>query len=207
MDKIICIGKNYLEHAIEMGDAIPEKPVIFLKPPSLLRQATHWGDVLQLGFPEDQSEIHYECEAVFKINRQGYRLSQTEATQVIDAVSLGLDMTLRSLQEKAKKEGNPWTISKVFKDAAVLGPWLPWDTFDTIKNEDFSLTIDGKVKQRANVSQMRLSFIELLVYVSHFFPLCAGDIFFTGTPAGVGPLTKGTSAALKWGRYEYGVQW
>ncbi|MGB6977055.1 MAG: fumarylacetoacetate hydrolase family protein [Gammaproteobacteria bacterium] len=207
MDKIICVGKNYLEHVIEMGDDIPEKPVIFLKPPSVLRQVANWGDNVHLDFPEDQPEIHYECEAVFKINRSCYRMSQAEATNAIDAVSLGLDMTIRSLQEKLKKEGNPWTTAKVFKDAAVLGPWLPWNTFDALKNEDFSLTIDGVGKQRANISQMRMSFVELLSYISYFFPLCCGDIFFTGTPAGVGPITRGASAVLKWGKYEYGAKW
>jgi acylpyruvate hydrolase len=207
MDKIICVGNNYLEHAIEMGGAIPEKPVIFLKPPSVLKQIAHWGEIIKLNFPEEEQEIHYECEAVFRINCEGYRMSQADATQAIDAVSLGLDMTLRSLQTKLKQAGHPWTIAKVFKDAAVLGPWLTWDEFKKIQNEDFSLAVDGVLKQQGNISQMRMPFVKLLTYISHFFPLCAGDIFFTGTPAGVGPIVRDSIAVLKWGKYEYKTQW
>jgi acylpyruvate hydrolase len=207
MDKIICVGKNYLAHALEMGNGVPEKPLIFLKPPSVLKQVAQWGDTIQVEFPEDHTEIHYECEVVFRINRDGYRMSHAEAATAIDAVSLGLDMTLRDVQEKLINEGHPWTTAKVFKDAALLGPWLSWEAFDAIKNEEFNLTVNGLVKQQANINQMRMSLTELLVYISQFFPLCAGDIFFTGTPAGVGPLARGTVATLKWGRYQYGVKW
>lgn len=194
IDKIICVGKNYLEHALELGDAVPENPVLFLKPASVLKQAENWGETIKAKFPEGEKEIHPECEIVLKIGKN----------QRIEAVSLGLDMTLRTRQAQLKKLGHPWTTAKVFLDAAIVGPWLPMkDMMDL----EFTLSIDGVLRQRGYASEMRMQSNNLLDYISQFFPICEGDLIFTGTPAGVSPIVLGTTVRLQWGEYFYDVKW
>ena len=106
INKIICIGKNYLEHALELGDAVPEKPVIFLKPPSVLQQANNWGDTIHAQFPINKGDVHHECEIILHVGQDGYQMNISQAVQAIDAVSIGLDMTLRSQQNILKKNGH-----------------------------------------------------------------------------------------------------
>lgn len=124
IDKIVCVGKNYLEHAKELGDPVPEKPVLFLKPPSVLQQASTWGEHLSLEFPTEDNAVQPECEIVLRMAHDGYKMTLEEARNAISDVSLGLDMTLRIRQSELKKQGHPWTTAKVFKDAAILGPWI-----------------------------------------------------------------------------------
>jgi len=205
MDKIICIGKNYLEHARELGDAVPDKPVIFLKPPSTLKQASAWGSSVQAVFPEGESDVHPECEIVFRIAKDGYRLALQEADDFIDGITIGLDMTLRSRQAQLKKAGHPWTTSKVFLDAAIIGPWIqPYADFMQTK---FSLSLDNHITQKAIGAEMMMKPVELLVYVSHFFPLCKGDLVFTGTPVGVKAISSETKAVLRWDDKAFFVEW
>lgn len=207
MDKIICLGRNYLDHAKEMGGPVPEKPVLFLKPPSVLRLAEQNGDLVKLQIPENVGEVHHEVEIVLRIDRGGYRLSLQEAEKAIGAVSLGLDMTLRDLQAAAKKNGHPWTTSKVFVDAATVGPWLRVSEFPDYLSQKFSLSIDNTVKQQGFGTDMRMSPAEAIAYVSECFPLCPGDLIFTGTPAGVGPVQIGSKGVLTWGTLNYSVIW
>lgn len=119
MDKIICVGKNYLAHAQELGDAVPEKPVLFLKPPSVLKQAFEWNSSLCVTFPSDTA-VQPECELVMRVGQDAYQLTETEAKQIISHVSVGLDMTLRAKQTALKQQGHPWTLAKVFKDSRVF---------------------------------------------------------------------------------------
>ncbi len=207
IDKIVCVGKNYLEHAKELGEAMPEKPVLFLKPASVLRQATHWGEQLQLNFPSEDSAVQPECEIVLRLAHDGYRMSIEEARSAISHLSLGLDMTLRTRQSALKKHGHPWTTSKVFKDAAILGPWIPYPQFTNYMETAFQLSIDGSLRQCAQGSEMMMRPEALLVYISQFFPLKTGDIIYTGTPAGVTSISKGSQAELRWGDYSYCVSW
>ncbi len=207
LDKIICIGKNYLEHAKELGDAVPEKPVIFLKPPSTLLQAKNWGDTIQAQFPTNKGDMHYECEIILHVGQDGFQMSLSQAEQAIDAVSIGLDMTLRKLQNLLKKNGHPWTIAKVFKDAAIIGPWIPVKDFSEYMDVEFSLAINNKICQKAYGREMMMKPAELLVYISEYFPVCKGDIIFTGTPAGVGAVKSGDVAQLNWNTYQYQVKW
>lgn len=206
-DKIVCVGKNYIEHAKELGDKVPDEPVIFLKPPSVLRQVDHWNETLSLSLPNIKTDLHYECEVVLKLQKSGYMMSTEEAKSAIGFVSIGLDMTLRTLQTKLKKDGHPWTISKIFIDSATIGPWIPIGEFSDYMQTEFSLSINNQIKQKAIPHTMTFKPIELLVYISKFFPLCEGDLIYTGTPAGVGAIHPGDIAQLSWGKYKYFVNW
>lgn len=209
MDKLVCVGKNYLEHAKELGDAVPERPVLFLKPPSVLLQAGAGQDsLIQAPLPPERGDVHHECEIVVRLNRGGENLSVHEAEQAIGEVTLGLDMTLREVQGKLKKAGAPWEISKVFRGSALVGPWVPASEFPDWQTEEFSFTLDGNLRQKGRASEMRLSVAECIAYASEHFPLVAGDLIFTGTPAGVGPVRAGQRGELRWGsRVRCAVQW
>ncbi|MFZ9521167.1 MAG: fumarylacetoacetate hydrolase family protein [Silvanigrellaceae bacterium] len=207
MDKIICVGKNYPDHAAELGDTHPEKPVLFLKPPSVMQSAHAVDERLQLTLPTHSAQIHHELELVFRIDRDGYKMSVEEAQRALGAVTVGLDMTLRDLQGEAKKKGTPWTTGKVFIDAAVIGPWLRLVDLPGHLDEPFTLAINDNVVQKATARQMSHSPAECLAYASQFFPVCAGDILFTGTPAGVGPVHAGDKGVLLFGPVRYSVQW
>ncbi len=207
MDKIICVGKNYADHAAELGDIHPEKPVLFLKPPSVLVSAHATDERLQLTLPDHSEQIHHELELVFRVDRDGYKMSVEEAERALGAVTVGLDMTLRDLQTEAKKKGTPWTTGKVFRDAAVIGPWVRLADFSNFADEPFTLAINDKVVQRATAKQMSHSPAECLAYASQFFPVCAGDILFTGTPQGVGNVKHGDKGVLLFGPIRYSVTW
>jgi 2-keto-4-pentenoate hydratase/2-oxohepta-3-ene-1,7-dioic acid hydratase in catechol pathway len=207
IDKIICVGKNYLAHAQELGDAIPEKPVLFLKPPSVLRQVSHWGEELELDYPLGDSQVQPECEIVLRLAQDAYCINIQEAKQAISHLSIGLDMTLRTRQTALKKQGHPWTTAKVFQDAAILGPWIAYADFPHYLDEVFKLKINGNLKQSAKGSEMMMQPLDLLVYISQFFPLKAGDLIYTGTPAGVTSIEKGSVAELSWSDYRFCVQW
>lgn len=207
IDKIICVGKNYLEHALELGEAVPEKPVLFLKPASVLKQATHWDDELSLYFPAEDAAVQPECEIALRVAHDGFKMTLDEAQNAISDVTLGLDMTLRARQAQLKKQGYPWTTAKVFKDAAVLGPWIPYQQFKNYMDVEFQLYIDGTLRQCAKGSNMMMSPIDLLIYASQFFPLKAGDIVYTGTPAGVSSISKESRAELCWDNKSYHITW
>ena len=207
IDKIICVGKNYLAHAKELGDAVPAKPVLFLKPASVLKQATAWNEELLLYFPSEDSAVQPECEIVLRVAHDGYRMTGDEVSNAISDLTLGLDMTLRTRQTELKKQGHPWTTAKVFKDAAVIGPWIPYHLFTGYMETEFQLLIDGSVRQCAKGAEMMMRPVDLLVYISQFFPLKAGDIIYTGTPAGVTSIVKNATAELRWDKYSYSVKW
>ena len=206
-DKIICIGKNYRAHAEEMAEALPQQPLVFLKPFSVLKQQSQWGETLWLEFPQAESDLHYEIEVVLKLKMGGYQLSADEARQALGWVSPGLDMTKRVLQTRLKKAGHPWTPAKVFKDAAIVGPWLSLHEFPDYLKQPFAFYLNGELRQQALPAEMLVSPEELISYLSYLFPLCVGDLIFTGTPAGVGAVTSGSQARLSWAGYEYFVGW
>lgn len=207
MDKIVCVGKNYEEHAKELGDAVPEKPVLFLKPPSVLRVVEAWGQTITLRVPENRGELHYECEIVLKLKAGGENIPDSKAAGCVESVSLGLDMTLRTLQAQLKKLGHPWTTSKVFPDAAVVGPQIPIKEFANYLEQPFSFSLNGAIRQQGRGVEMILNPAEIISYVSSCFPLCAGDLIFTGTPAGVGEVKAGDVASIKWQEKEFSVCW
>lgn len=204
-DKIICFGKNYADHIHELGDQAVTKPVIFIKPLSILRECKKWGATLNILLPAD--EVHYEVELVVKLKQGGYQLSTTNAANTIGWYTIGLDMTKRLIQAQLKKAGHPWEIGKVFPDAAIIGPWLPLQNLEDLLNLSFSFSLNGEMRQQSRGQSMLFKPAELISYASQFFPLCEGDILFTGTPAGVGAVQNGSLGLLQLAEHHYQIKW
>ncbi len=180
--KIICIGRNYSEHAKELNNAVPEKPVFFMKPDTALLQKNN-----PFFYPAFSQDVHYETEIVLKINRNGKYIEEPFAHKYFDEIGIGIDFTARDLQAEQKKKGLPWEIAKAFDQSAPVGKFVPKSKFPDINNLNFSLKINGEVKQEGNTRDMIFSFDRIISYVSQFVSLKTGDLIFTGTPAGVGP--------------------
>jgi acylpyruvate hydrolase len=183
--KIICIGLNYRKHALELGWAIPDEPVVFLKPDSAILKNNK-----PFFLPDFSAEIHYEVEVVIKISKLGKGISAKFAHRYYDELTLGIDITARDLQRKLASGGMPWEISKCFDGAAPLGKFIPVAGIKDIGNLDFRLEINDRVRQKSNTSDMIFGFDKIVEYVSGFFTLKTGDLIFTGTPAGVGLLQR-----------------
>ena len=183
--KIICIGLNYRKHATEMGRPIPEEPVVFLKPDSSILKKNK-----PFFLPGFSSMIQYETEVVLKISKLGKSIPAKYAYRYYDELTLGIDITARDIQNRNSAAGLPWELSKCFDGAAPLGRFLPVSSINDIKSIDFRLEINGRVVQQGNTSDMIFSFGEIIEYISQFFTLKTGDLIFTGTPPGVGPLKK-----------------
>ena len=183
--KIICIGLNYRKHAMELGWPIPEKPVVFLKPDSSLLKKNK-----PFFLPDFSKEIHYEVELVVKISRLGKGISAKYASRYYDELTLGIDITARDLQQGMAKAGLPWELSKCFDGAAPVGTFIPVSSVKNVNDIDFRLEINNKIVQQGNTSDMIFKIDELVEYTSRFFTLKTGDLIFTGTPPGVGPLRR-----------------
>jgi acylpyruvate hydrolase len=183
--KIICIGLNYRKHALEMGRAFPEEPVVFLKPDSSIIKNNK-----PFFLPDFSSEIHYEVEVVIKISKLGKGILPKFAYRYFDEVTLGIDITARDLQNQFSKVGLPWELSKCFDGAAPLGKFIPLSSVADMKNINFRLEINNKIVQESSTSDMIFGFDDIIAYVSRFFTLKTGDLIFTGTPSGVGILNK-----------------
>ncbi|CAL5225250.1 g8042 [Coccomyxa viridis] len=188
-DKLICLGKTYLLHAKELGDAVPDRPVLFLKPPSAAVFAAEQNAHVPVELVKGKGDVHYEAEVVLRLN---------EALEV-DAVTLGLDLTLRDLQAKLKRDGHPWEIAKAFPNSAVVGPWVDVQSFPDYRETEFTFTIDGQERQRGALTQTMYSTDDAVAMVRDSFTLVPGDIIFTGTPHGVGVIAKGQQGRLQWG--------
>ena len=204
MDKVVCFGKNYQDHMLELGDKPVSEPVIFLKPKSVVKTCTAWNDTINAFFPEQ--ELHYECELVLRLGAGGYKMSRDEALKSIDAYTVGLEMTLRKEQAVLKANGHPWTISKVFPDSCIIGPWIETINLDFL-NTNFKFSLNNEVKQSSSGINMLFNPVDLIVYASKFFPLCKGDVLFTGTPSGVGKIAKGSSGVVAIRQHQYTVLW
>ena len=177
--KIICIGRNYVEHANELNNPVPTKPVFFVKPDTALLR-THIFYI-----PPFSNNIHYELELVVKIKKVGKSISKRFAHKYYDEISLGLDLTARDLQEECKEKGMPWEIAKGFDSSAPIGKWYQKKD---LKSLDFYLLKNGKKVQEGNPSQMVFDIDRIIEYVSKFITLKKGDLIFTGTPSGVGKM-------------------
>jgi 2-keto-4-pentenoate hydratase/2-oxohepta-3-ene-1,7-dioic acid hydratase in catechol pathway len=182
--KIICIGRNYAEHIQELQNAIPENPVVFMKPNTALLK-----DNKPFFHPEWSSDIHYETELVLKISKQGKYIQEKFAHKYYNEVGVGIDFTARDLQSYQKAKGLPWEIAKAFDGSAVVGNFVSKDLLPSPIH--FHLLLNGKKVQDGNSSLMMYSFDKIISYVSQFFTLQLGDLIFTGTPAGVGKIAIG----------------
>lgn len=185
--KIVCIGRNYVDHAKELNNAVPEEPVFFMKPDSsLLRN----NDPFYL--PEWTREVHHEIELVIKITRLGKNIEKRFAHRYYDEIGLGIDFTARDIQNKLKDKGLPWEKAKAFDQAAVLSNiFIDKTVFPDPENIGFKLNINGKPVQKGTSELMIFSFDEIISHVSKYVTLKIGDLIYTGTPAGVGPVKIG----------------
>jgi len=183
--KIICVGLNYRKHAIEMGSPIPEEPVLFLKPDSSILKNNK-----PFFLPGFSDNIHYEVEVVIKISKLGKGIAARYAYRYYDEITVGIDITARDLQDRQKKAGKPWEISKCFDGSAPIGKFIPVSGFHNMRDIDFRLEINSEVVQKSNTADMIFGFNEIIEYASKFFTLKTGDLIFSGTPSGVGQLKR-----------------
>jgi 2-keto-4-pentenoate hydratase/2-oxohepta-3-ene-1,7-dioic acid hydratase in catechol pathway len=184
--KFLCIGRNYVEHAKELGNEVPEEPVIFMKPKSALLQQN-----MPFYYPAFTNELHYECEVVLRISKNGKYISEENAHQYYDAISVGIDFTARDVQSELKKKGLPWEKAKAWDKSAVLGSWSTVAPDLDRKNIVFSMKKNGEVVQSGNTRDMLYGFDQIIAHVSNYFSLNIGDVIFTGTPKGVGECSVG----------------
>ncbi len=184
--KLLCIGKNYAKHAAEMKSAVPDEPVVFLKPATAL--IGHGGAVV---LPAMSREVHHEVELVAVVGRGGTDIPEADALARVAAYAVGLDMTARDLQLKAKQKGHPWSIAKGFDTFAPLGDLAPAEAVPDPQALDLRLTVNGAVRQASHTSDMVFSVATLIAYCSRIFTLEPGDLLYTGTPEGVGPVEDG----------------
>lgn len=184
--KIICVGRNYSEHAKELNNPVNEQPVIFLKPETAQLQRRQ-----PFFLPDFSNEIHHEAEIVIKICKLGKNISEKFAHKYYDEISIGIDFTARDLQSSQKAKGLPWEIAKAFDSSAPVGTFMPKSEFESVQTIPFSLNKNGSMVQSGNTSDMIFSIDYVISYVSQFFTLKKGDLIFTGTPKGVGPVAKG----------------
>lgn len=181
--KIICIGRNYSEHAKELGNETPEKPVIFMKPDSAMLKGNDFY------IPEFSSDIYYELEVVLKISQGGKYIQKENAEKHFDEIGLGIDFTARDLQSQLKSKGLPWELAKGFDGSAAVSDFFPKKNFD-VKNLQFTLQKNAAKVQDGNTNKMIFGFPEIISFVSQYFTLKKGDLIFTGTPKGVGKVEE-----------------
>lgn len=179
--KILCVGRNYAEHARELGNEVPEEPVIFMKPSTALL-----APGANFHYPSFTKDLHYEAELVLRVAKRGSRIT-TDAVSYIDAITVGIDFTARDVQAELKKKGLPWEKAKAWDQAAILGAWQDIPTGEI----HFSLKKNGEVVQRGSTDYMIFPFATLIAHISQYFTLEPGDLIYTGTPAGVGPCVAG----------------
>lgn len=185
--RIFAIGRNYAEHIKELNNERPDEPVIFTKPDTaILRNNAPFY------YPEFSKDVHYEAELVLRICKEGKNIQEKFASKYYDAIGIGVDFTARDLQQKAKEKGLPWDIAKGFNGSAPISDsFLPVSSFSNLADINFSLKLNDEIKQQGNTSLMLFSFDYIISYLSRFFTLRAGDLIFTGTPKGVGPVSVG----------------
>ena len=185
--KIICIGRNYADHAKEMNSALPDKPVFFMKPDTALL-----GKGQTFYYPDFTQNLHHEIELVVRISKNGKHIDPKFASNYYNEVGLGIDFTARDLQDEAKKKGLPWEIAKAFDNAAIVSDtFIPVKDLGALNGLTFRLDINGQTVQSGHTADMIFSINEQIAYVSKYITLKTGDLLYTGTPAGVGPVKIG----------------
>lgn len=189
--RIFCIGKNYAEHVKELGGSAPGQPVVFMKPASCLVPP---GETIRM--PTHGSNLHHEVEVVVLIGKAGKDIPESAAASHIAGLSLGLDLTLRDVQSAMKKKGWPWEISKSFDHSAPCGNPIAYDENIPLDDISFQCSVNGDLRQTGNTSEMMFAIPHLVHFLSGIWELMEGDLIFTGTPSGVGPLVSGDRVTL-----------
>lgn len=184
--KIIAIGRNYVDHAKELNNPVPSRPVIFLKPDTALLK-----DNKPFYYPSFSKDIHYELELIIKIGKEGKNIQEKFARNYIDGYSLGVDFTARDIQQNQKEKGLPWELAKGFDHSAVIGKFIDFKEDTIINDLKFRLELNGNKVQEGDPALMIFSIENIIAFVSQYFTLKKGDIIFTGTPSGVGPISIG----------------
>ena len=179
--KILCVGRNYVNHAKEMNSPVPKKPLLFIKPANSLAKSLH-----DMPIPAFTQNLHYEAEWVLKIGKECTSLNAENALDHIESMTVGIDLTARDLQSELKKKGHPWEISKSWDGAALIGSFLPFSP-----TVSFNLKINDRIVQNGCSDDMIFSIEDILCYATQYFSLQQGDLIFTGTPEGVGPIQSG----------------
>jgi 2-keto-4-pentenoate hydratase/2-oxohepta-3-ene-1,7-dioic acid hydratase in catechol pathway len=192
--KIICVGLNYRKHAAEMGRPLPQEPMIFLKPDSALLKKNK-----PFFLPDFSKNLQFEAEVVLRISKLGKGIAAKYANRYYDALTVGIDFTARDLQHRFSQAGHPWELSKTFDGSAPVGTFLPADKFVSHADISFALEVNGEVRQEGNTSDLIFDFPEIIEYVSKYYTLKTGDLIFTGTPSGVGPVKKGDNLVARIG--------
>jgi 2-keto-4-pentenoate hydratase/2-oxohepta-3-ene-1,7-dioic acid hydratase in catechol pathway len=183
--KIICIGRNYAAHAKELNNAVPTEPVIFMKGQNALLPPGK-----SFYYPEFTQDVHYECELVVKICRNGRHIQEKFAPKYFNEISLGIDFTARDVQQRLKDKGLPWELAKAFDGSAAIGKFIPLEE-KNIQDLSFELSLNGTIVQQGHTGQMIFPVAKIIAFVSQYCSLNTGDLIFTGTPAGVGPVQVG----------------
>ncbi|TDS10354.1 fumarylacetoacetate hydrolase family protein [Sphingobacterium paludis] len=184
--KIIAVGRNYIDHAKELNNPVPSTPVIFMKPDTALLK-----DNKDFYYPEFSKDVHYEVELVIRVCNEGKHVSPKFAHKYYDAIGLGIDFTARDIQAQHKEKGLPWELAKAFDHSAVMSPLIPKEEFSDFKNIAFSMQKNAEVVQSGNSGDMIFDFETLIVFISKYITLRKGDLIYTGTPVGVGPIAIG----------------
>lgn len=184
--KIFCVGRNYVAHAHELGNEMPDEPVIFMKPKSALLQ-TH----TPFYYPEFTNELHYECELVLRVSKNGKYIQDRFANKYYDAITVGIDFTARDIQNELKEKGLPWEKAKAWDNSTVIGKWVPITNIKNRKDINFSLQKNKEVVQKGRSADMISSFDKIVAHISNYFSINIGDLIFTGTPEGVGECVVG----------------
>jgi len=184
--KIICIGRNYAAHAAELKNAVPKNPMIFMKPPTALLLKNK-----PLYYPEFTKDLHYEGEIVLKIAKNGRHVQPEFAAEYYSQIAFGIDFTARDLQSKLKEKGHPWEIAKGFDHSAGLSEFVNLSDLQSADPIRFRMDLNGDTVQDGNTQDLIFNFNTLIIYISKFFKLQQGDLIYTGTPAGVGPVKIG----------------
>jgi acylpyruvate hydrolase len=184
--KIIAIGRNYAAHAKELNNAVPTKPIIFLKPDTAVLK-----DNKPFYIPEFSSDIHYELEIVLKICKEGKHVAEKFASNYYDEIGLGIDFTARDIQTQHKEKGLPWELAKAFDNSAAISSFLPKSEFGDLYDLKFELQINKETRQLGHTANLLFSFEKIIAFVSQYITLKKGDLIFTGTPEGVGQVKMG----------------
>jgi 2-keto-4-pentenoate hydratase/2-oxohepta-3-ene-1,7-dioic acid hydratase in catechol pathway len=188
--KIFCIGRNYALHAKELGNAVPESPVVFMKPPTALLKNN-----MPFYYPEFSESIEFEGEIVLKICKNGKHIQPKFASDYYHEITIGIDFTARDLQSKLKEKGLPWELAKAFDNSAVIGDFVSINSLTDKDAIHFDLRKNGDVVQSGNTADVIFQFDALICFISQYFTLQTGDLIFTGTPAGVGKIAIGETYA------------